>query len=107
MSILDLIEHRQKSISRRHARKTLKDTVIGAALGLTVGAVAGVLLTPKSGKETREELVNAARELPGKAREAMEKAKGQVKDTKEKLRESKEKLQEAENKAAADLKEKL
>ena len=34
--------------------------VLGAAVGATLGAVAGVLFAPKSGKETREDIKNKA-----------------------------------------------
>jgi gas vesicle protein len=57
--------------------------VIGAAVGLTVGAVAGILLTPKSGKETREDIANAAKELPGRAKGVLERAKEKVVEAKE------------------------
>lgn len=57
--------------------------MIGAAVGLTVGAVAGILLTPKSGKETREDIANAAKELPGRAKGVLERAKEKVVEAKE------------------------
>ena len=37
--------------------------------GLGIGAVIGVLYAPKAGKETREDLLNAAREAKDKAAE--------------------------------------
>ncbi len=39
------------------------------ALGATLGAVAGILLAPKSGKESRKALVKKANELIDKAKE--------------------------------------
>lgn len=39
----------------------------GFAIGGAVGAIAGILLAPKSGKETREDLVNASKEIYSKA----------------------------------------
>lgn len=94
MSIMDLIEKGKKTISKRQKKQTLPDPLIGAALGLTVGALAGVLLAPKSGKETREDLSNAAKELPGKAKEVLEKAKEKVEETKEKLQDARTKVDE-------------
>lgn len=42
--------------------------VLGSALiGAVVGAVAGVLFAPKSGKETRKDIANKARTLESKA----------------------------------------
>ena len=41
-----------------------KNTIaLGAIVGATVGIVAGVLTAPKSGKETRDELAEKAREV--------------------------------------------
>ncbi|MGL6057851.1 MAG: YtxH domain-containing protein [Culicoidibacterales bacterium] len=40
-----------------------KKFLVGAFLGAAAGAVAGVLLAPKSGKETREDLAEKAEEL--------------------------------------------
>jgi len=96
MSIMDLIQKGKKSVNKRQAKQTLNNQVIGAAVGLTVGAVAGALLAPKSGKETREDLANTAKELPGKAKDVL-------KIVKEKVEEAKEKLQETKTKVVADL----
>lgn len=89
MSIMDLIQKGKKSVNKRQAKQTLNNQAIGAAVGLTVGAVAGVLLAAKSGKETREDLTNAAKELPGKAKEVLERTKEKVEEVKEKLQETK------------------
>ena len=62
MSVMDLIEKGKRARRRKQREKALKTAAIGAAVGVTVGAVAGVLLAPKSGKETREDLANAAKE---------------------------------------------
>jgi gas vesicle protein len=43
--------------------------------GLGIGAVIGVLYAPKSGKETREDLLNVAREAKEKAAECVEQGK--------------------------------
>lgn len=72
MSLIHLIEEATKSSQKRRNAEMIKDVAIATALGITVGAAAGVLLAPKAGKETREELVKAARELPAKVKEAVE-----------------------------------
>lgn len=46
--------------------------VVLAALG---GIAAGILMAPKSGKETREDLKNKAKEYSGKAKAGMEEVK--------------------------------
>jgi len=52
---------------------------LGLGLGIVAGALAGLLLAPKPGKETREELLEKARkaadELKGRLEEVAEKAK--------------------------------
>ncbi|MBC8014367.1 MAG: YtxH domain-containing protein [Sporomusaceae bacterium] len=94
MSIMDLIEKGKKVVNKRQEEKALKNKAIGATLGLAVGAAVGVLLTPKSGKETREDIANAAKELPVKAKEVLEMAKEKVEEAKEKLKETKAKFAE-------------
>jgi gas vesicle protein len=96
MSIIDAIERGRKLVNRRQAKKTLNDTAIGAAVGLTIGAVAGVLLTPQSGQETRKDIANTAKEFPGKTKEFLESAK-------ERLEEAKDKLKEKRTKSAANM----
>ncbi len=44
----------------------------GTFIGLAIGAVAGVLLAPKSGKETQEDIKRRARGLAGDARTRLE-----------------------------------
>lgn len=44
-------------------------------LAAAAGAVAGLLLAPKSGKETRQDLANKANEMKDKAMRGMDEAK--------------------------------
>ena len=67
MAILEVFEKAKKQRKAAEQKKALKNVAVGAAIGATVGAVAGVLLAPKSGKETREELAQAAKEAVEKA----------------------------------------
>jgi len=48
--------------------------------GLGIGALIGVLYAPKSGKETREELVLSAKEARDKANQYVERGKEQLDD---------------------------
>ena len=101
MTVLEVFEkakEQQKKNKRNHWRYAATDKekqiiVGGVALLATVGTVAGALLAPKSGKETREELAQAAKE-------AVEKAK-------EKLEEVKEKAAEVDEEVKRKLKEKM
>jgi len=82
------------------------------AAGVVVGAVAGVLLAPKSGKETREDLKNAFNDLLEKAKNikaedvkaAIEKKVAEIKEGLADL--DKEKVLSIAKEKAAALKEK-
>ena len=56
--------------ARTDREKTLRRKKAGIlALGVTIGAVAGVLFAPKTGKETREDLSQLGCEAWGKIKE--------------------------------------
>ena len=55
-------------------------TVIGAAVA---GVAAGILMAPKSGKETREDIKKKAQEFSSEAEKRTEQAKGAAKDSAE------------------------
>jgi len=50
----------------------------GVAVGALVGAAAGILLAPKSGKETRKDIEKFVKDTKGKGLELLEKAKIEV-----------------------------
>ena len=91
---MDLIEKGKNAVNKRQSKKKLNDTMIGVTLGFAVGVLGGVLLAPKSGRETREDIINAAKQLPVKAKRVLAKGKEKVKETKEKLKETKAKFSE-------------
>ena len=62
MNIYDLINKKKK----KQKAKAVKTAALTAAIGVTAGATAGVLLAPKSGKETREDIVNKSVEAKNK-----------------------------------------
>jgi len=94
MFIMDLIEIRRNAVNKRQSKKKLQDIMIGVTLGFTVGLVGGLLLAPKPGRETREDITKAAKQLPVKAKGVLGNAKEKVKDTKAKLKETKVKFSE-------------
>ena len=56
----------------------------GAVLGAITGAIGGLLLAPRSGKETRKLLKKKAEEMEEGAKEAIKFGSEKVKDTSEK-----------------------
>jgi gas vesicle protein len=58
-----------------------------AAVSLAAGAVAGLLLAPRSGKETRELMKKKGVDAADKVKETFEKGRQQVTDLKEKAEE--------------------
>src|SRR5665647_2422213 len=85
-------------MERKH--DVCKKVAIAATVGMTVGIVTGILLAPKAGKKTREELLKKIQELP-------DKAKGLSEKTQEKLGEVKEKITEETQKIVSGVKEKV
>lgn len=65
---------------KREARKT----ATGLGLGVALGAAAGLLFAPKSGKETREDIKVAAEKGATVVKETAEKSAKVVKETAEK-----------------------
>jgi len=88
MSLMDLLP----KVKLERESDVRKKVAIGATVGLTVGAVAGVLLAPKAGKETREELVKTLHELPDKAKALHVKAHKVVEEATEKITEETHKI---------------
>lgn len=74
----------------------------GFLVGGAIGAVAGILLAPKSGEETRQMLAEGAKDMLDKADETVKqiqsKADDVVSDMQKKGEEIKEKLQDLINK---------
>ena len=55
--------------------KEMNSFLKGLGFGVVAGAIAGVLLAPKSGKETREDIQKLATDLKGKAEDLYADAK--------------------------------
>lgn len=62
MALKNLISNIQKEKLRKQRQKTIKKVSVAALSGIAAGVASGVLLAPKSGKETRENIVKAALE---------------------------------------------
>jgi gas vesicle protein len=80
-----------------------KKVAIGAAVGLTVGAVAGVLLAPKAGKDCREGLMNTIHELPEMVKPSSDKTRKVTEEANEIITEEKHKIKTGEKVALLDI----
>jgi hypothetical protein len=65
----------RKEIKRKHK----SGVIAGLAAGAAIGAAAGVLLAPKSGKETRQDIKEKAVETAGIVKEKSTDAVGTIK----------------------------
>lgn len=72
----------KKAATKRARRKSGASLAAGIAAGAAVGAVAGILLAPKSGKETREDIKFKTGEVATKVKDS---TKRTIKVVKEKL----------------------
>jgi hypothetical protein len=72
MFINDLIERKRKMIRMEVHRYATRNALIGAGIGAAVGVAAGMLLAPKAGKETRQDIVKGAKHAVESAKEAVE-----------------------------------
>ena len=63
-------------------RSNAPGVMITLTLGLAVGFVAGILLAPKSGKETRKELIEKGEEFAEKTKEGFEAARVKLAEVK-------------------------
>lgn len=88
MSLMELLP--KTKIERKRIERN--KVVAGAAVGVAVGAVAGVLLAPKAGKLTRQELAENIHELPDRAKAVSIKTQQIIGEAKEKITEETKKL---------------
>lgn len=84
-------EHEEKSV--------VLNFLAGMGLGALIGAATALLLAPKSGTETRQDIVNATEDLRTKANKAIQdiskSSEELVKRSKDLLESTKEKVQNA------------
>lgn len=62
MPVRRLFEKTKKEKEKKIRKETAKKVVVGTAVGTVLGAITGVLFAPKSGKETREDIVKKTKE---------------------------------------------
>lgn len=66
MFIKDYLENKK----RKERNETVKTVVLAAGVGIAAGLTAGVLLAPKSGKETRADIAKKAEKAAEMAKNA-------------------------------------
>ena len=79
--------------------KKIAIATAGVATGAVVGTIAGVLIAPKSGKETIEDVKEKSNQVKNKINENIEDTKFKVKESKDKIKEylAKRKNEKSEN----------
>ena len=85
MKLREILEQRRREKEIREKKEAAKKVAIGVTVGTVIGAITGILTAPKSGKETREDIVN-------KTKETTETVKGTIKDSVQAIKEGEEKL---------------
>ena len=103
MSLKDLLP----KVKLERESEVRKKVAIGATIGLTVGAVAGVLLAPKAGKETREDILQNLNELPDKAKELSDKVQVMMGEVKDEITEETQKLMGEVKEVSSDIKNEM
>ena len=81
------IEQKRAKQLKKERNKTAAIATAGVATGAVVGTIAGVLLAPKSGKETIADVKEKSNEVKNKISENIEETKRKVKDSKDKIKE--------------------
>lgn len=106
MKIVEMMEKKKREKAKRERIKLAKKVSAGAAAGVVAGAISGILLAPKSGKETQEDIAKTAKDLGENIKNKTVEFKGnvdnKVTETKGNVVEAKEKISQylAEKKAA-------
>ena len=82
MSLYNLIEKKRKE----KRKKIVKAAVVSTVVGGGIGALSGILLAPKSGKDTRADIKEKVNNAKAKTIEESENLKNNVKDAKSKIK---------------------
>lgn len=96
MSLSKKIEDKRKAKQRAEKVKQAKVATAGVVLGAVTGAASGVLLAPKSGKETREDIKDASQQIVEKINiktvDVKDKMSNKLEDRRGNFMESKKKI---------------
>ena len=98
MIITNWFDKRKKEKQRKLKIQTAKKILIGTAAGSVSGLLGGLLFSPKSGKETREDIANSSKELTNNIKEKTIELKGnidnKVSDAKDNVSDAKVKIKQ-------------
>ena len=86
MSLLQKIEEKRNRQIKKEKNKKVAIATAGVATGAVVGTIAGVLLAPKSGKETIADVKEKSNQVKNKISENIEDTKFKVKESKDKIK---------------------
>ncbi|WP_051624034.1 YtxH domain-containing protein [Clostridium akagii] len=96
MKIREMLEKKMLERQKKHRAKMVKKITVGAFAGIVTGVVGGVLLAPKAGKETRDDIAKTAKELGenaiSKTTDIKENLDNKVVETKNNVVSAKEKI---------------
>ena len=92
MALFNLIEEKRKEKRKKIVKAATASTIVGG----TLGVLSGILLAPKSGKETRNDIKEKANEIKDNTIEKTRELKSNAKEAKNKI---KDYLQEKKNKS--------
>ena len=94
--LVEVLTHRSRHRQESHKR-VIAATVIGTTAGIVIGVAAGLMLAPKSGKETRSDIkhvvLNSAEDLKDNADVIFTKVNKAIDDAKVSFGKLKEKMQ--------------
>ena len=95
MALFNLIEKKRKEKRKKIVKAATASTIVGG----TLGVLSGILLAPKSGKETRNDIKEKANEIKDNTIEKTRELKANAKEAKTKI---KDYLKEKKNKAVIE-----
>ncbi len=94
MAIRDYLEKVRKEREKAEKRESAVKVAYGLTIGAALGAIGGLLLAPKPGKETREDIAAKAKETAESTKETLAEKKEALAEKREELKEKKEELKE-------------
>lgn len=86
MSLRDVLHEARRERERRSRNDAVKKIAVGTIIGSVIGVASGLLFAPKSGKETREEIADFARDTTDEVKLRAEEAYDTLREKEARLR---------------------